>query len=135
MNEKGTYDMYFSEEHIWDVNTVNERNAYWSRQEITIYFTNSLYWDNFYYYVYDKDDNREQNWPGKKLTFDKTNDMGQDIYKLTIPKNVYSKLIVNNKSSYQTVSIDISNITNKTAYYIKNEKNSSGYYLVSTWNY
>ena len=135
MDEAGIYDIYFSEEHIWNVNTTSERNAYWAKQEITLYFTNSKYWSNVYYYTWDINGQWEHAWPGTKMSYVKTNSYGQDIYKLTLNANIYTQIIFNSGDGKQTIDIDISTAKNNDAYYVKDEKDSSGHYKVGTWTY
>ena len=136
MDNAGVYDMYFSEEHIWDVNTDKARNAYWALQEITIYFTNTRNWDNVYYYTWDSNNNYQTAWPGQLATFDSTNSYGQDIYKVTINKNVYANIIFNGGSGRgQTENINISSCKTNDAFYITGEKDSNGHYKVGTWTY
>ena len=127
MDSAGNYDMYFSEEHIWDVNTSKARNAYWSLQEMTLYFTNALYWSDVYYYTWN-DDGWKDAWPGEKMTYVRTNSYGQDIYKVTLPTNTYEYIIFNGgKDKPQTVNINISSAKNNDAFYSKDEKDGNNH--------
>ena len=49
VNEQGTYKIYFSEENIWNANTPEASNAYISKVETKLYFTNSLNWSGSIY--------------------------------------------------------------------------------------
>ena len=42
ISEVGPHRMYFSPDHKWDINTSNERNAYWCLETNTYYFSNNL---------------------------------------------------------------------------------------------
>lgn len=133
ISESGTYDIYFSEEHIWNVNTENARNTYYALETIDIYFTDALDWNNIYYYTWFGNGSYKSQWPGDKMNWVETNDYGQDIYKVSLPKGKYDYIIFNGNGS-QTVDINISNCENNDGFYTKNEKEGSKY-KVGTFNY
>lgn len=133
MSTAGEYTMYFSEEHKWDLGTENERNAYWTGDEITIYFTNNIYWSSVYCYTWDSNNDYKKAWPGDVMTWSKTNSYGQDIYKITLSTK-YKEVIFNDGNGSQTVDISIDGIKDGTGFYTTT-KNSSGKYEVSSFEY
>ena len=136
MPSKGEYTMYFSDEHKWDVNTGNERNAYWTKtsggnEEYTLYFSNNNYWSKVYYYVWDESIIKTS-WPGDNMTYVRQNSYGQDIYKCTFP-NKYKNIIFNNGSGDQTIDIPLDNIESGTGFYLTDKVN--GKWNVETYTY
>ena len=87
---------------------------------------NAYYWNN-------STSVKEYSWPGTSLSKVGTNDMGQDIYKVSIDIQ-YDYVIFNNGSGVQTVDIPIGNITNN-AFYVNDSKDGSGHYKVGSWTY
>ena len=136
MPSAGEYTMYFSDEHKWDVDTNNERNAYWSKKhndndEYTLYFSNNQYWSKVYYYVWDNN-SYMKSWPGDNMIFVRQNSYGQDIYKCTFP-TTYTSIIFNNGSGEQTIDISLSDIESETGFYLDNKTN--GKWNVKTYAY
>ena len=100
---------------------------------IEIYFTNNLGWSKVNYYCWGT---ANMTWPGAQMTLDSTNDMGQQVYKVTVDPSVYQNIIFNNGLSgnnNQTVDITIDTTTAKIGYYISGT-DSSGKQTVATWN-
>ena len=102
-------------------------------EKIDIYFTNNLGWSKVNYYCWGASN---MTWPGAQMTLDSTNDMGQQVYKVTIDPTVYQNIIFNNGlggNNNQTVDIAIDTTTAKMGYYISGT-DSSGKQTVATWN-
>lgn len=136
MSSKGEYTMYFSDEHKWDVDTNNERNAYWTKtsggnEEYTLYFSNNQNWSSIHYYVWG-DNGYMTSWPGDNMTFVRQNSYGQDIYKCTF-SNTYTNIIFNNGSGEQTIDISLNAIVSGTGFYLDNKTN--GKWTVQTYTY
>jgi hypothetical protein len=128
--------MYFSDEHKWDVDTANERNAYWSKngssdEEYTIYFSNNKYWSKVYYYIW-QGNSYETAWPGSSMTFVRQNSHGEDIYKCTFDTK-YTNIIFSNGSGEQTIDISLEGVSSGTGYYLTNKSNNK--WDVSTYTY
>jgi len=128
VEESGTYTVYFSEEHIWDVNTEKAKNVYFAKSECNIYFTNALNWSGtIYAYMWNDASNQYYKaWPGKEMDYVRTNSYGQNIYKIAVDLTKYDYIIFNNGSS-QTVDLSLENASNNSAFYTKNEKDGNGY--------
>ena len=128
----GTFNIYFSEDNLWDLGTINERNAYWEMEKDKIYFTNGLSWSKVYIYTWN-DSGYYKAWPGTLMEYYKTNSYGQDIYKYSLPSG-YSNVIFTNGSGSQTVDINLNDAqyNGNNAFY-PTDKNSSGKYLVGSW--
>lgn len=127
MEKEGTYNMYFSVDHKWDINTNNERNAYWAPDVATYYFSNNMWWDKVYVYMWG-DDGYKKSWPGETMTFYKTNDYGESIYKVEV-ESKYHSLIFNNNNK-QTIDITLSSYPSGTGFYCTG---SNSPYNVGTW--
>ena len=100
---------------------------------IDIYFTNNIGWSKVNYYCWGA---TNMTWPGAQMTWDSKNDMGQDVYKVTIDPSVYQNIIFNSGASgdaNQTVDIVIDTTSTKIGYYIANPE-TSGKKSVGTWN-
>ncbi len=101
--------------------------------KIDVYFTNNLSWSKVNYYCWGT---ANMTWPGAQMTKAYTNDMGQDVYKVTIDPDVYQNIIFNNGLSgnaNQTVDIMIDTTSETIGYYISGT-DSSGKQQVGTWN-
>lgn len=131
----GTYTVYFSEEHIWNVNTSKASNVYFAQELVYIYFTNAAYWSGtIYAYMWnDASGDYAKAWPGSPMEFAKTNSYGQDIYKISVDLSSYDYIIFNNGSS-QTVDLSLDGLGDGSAFYTK-DKNSSGKYDCGTYTY
>ncbi len=99
---------------------------------IDIYFTNNCGWSKVNYYCWGA---ANMTWPGAQMTWDSKNDMGQDVYKVTIDPTVYQNIIFNNGLSgdaNQTIDIVIETTSAKIGYYIANPEHT-GKKSVGTW--
>ena len=108
---------------MWDVNTVNEKNVYFAKEECNIYFTNALNWTGtINAYMWNSTTNKYYAaWPGTEMEFVKNNSYGQSIYKIEVDLTKYNYIIFNN-GSYQTVDLSLEGCKNNSAFYTKNEK-------------
>ena len=100
---------------------------------IDVYFTNNIGWSKVNYYCWGA---ANMTWPGAQMTKDHTNEMGQDVYKVTIDPSVYQNIIFNNGAggdANQTVDIIIETSNAKIGYYIA-DPDTSGKKSVGTWN-
>jgi len=137
VDESGTYNIYFSEEHIWDVNTENESNIYFAATTKTIYFTNVKGWsDTIYAYVWNSSSDQPfVSWPGTEMTYLETNSYGQQVYTIDVDVSVYDMIIFSHgtNGNIVTQTIDISLNNNDNGFYVTN-KNSSGKYEIATYS-
>lgn len=122
VDKDGIYKIYFSEDNIWNINTTNASNAYFSyipQGEITIYFSNNQRWSGtINAYVWnDSSGKYEKSWPGNAMTYAKTNSYGEDIYSYQVDLSLYDHVIFNNGSS-QTCNIPLANAYNGIGYYV-----------------
>jgi hypothetical protein len=96
-------------------------------------------WTNLHAHIWynngTEDINLTGNWPGQEMTYDHTNDQGEEVYKVTIPENA-EWIIINNGESddwkkKQTVNIKLSDYENYNAFYFewRDDKNQVGGYL------
>lgn len=129
------YIIYFSEEHIWNINTDKASNIYIAIQEVNIYFTNALNWSGSIYAYYWNDSSKEyyKAWPGVEMAFVRENSYGQDIYKVNVDLNKYTHIIFSNGSS-QTVDLSLEGCKDKSAFYAKSET-ENGKYKCGTYTY
>lgn len=129
---KTTYSLYFSEDYVWDVGTSNASHLYIARFDI--YFSNAAKWSNVHYYAWNKvSGTYHTSWPGSKMTYVKTNEYGEDIYKVTLNLAKYDYIIFSNGSGSQTVDISLANLTNNTGYYTTTQ--AGGKYNVGKYQY
>lgn len=138
VSESGSYNIYFSEDHIWDVNTENARNVYFATSIKTLYFSNSKHWsDTIYAYLWNSNSNQNMSsWPGTEMTFLEKNSYGEQIYTIDIDVSKYDMIIFSHGSNNTVVSqtIDISlNEYKDNGFYVTN-KNSSGKYEIGTYS-
>ncbi len=100
--------------------------------KIDVYFTNNAGWSKVNYYCWGA---ANMTWPGAQMTFAYNNDMGQQVYKVTIDPDVYQNIIFNNGmggDANQTVDIVIDTTSDKIGYYIA-DPDSYGKKSVGTW--
>ena len=93
--------------------------AFWPGDTVDVYFTNTPDWDNVYAYPYNGDGEYQTAWPGKMCTYVTTNDLGQDIYKVTVPIGRYNFIIFDNgdpDNPQQTVNLALG-VTRNQGYY------------------
>ena len=94
----------------------------------TVYFTNNKGW-NVYAYAWDKDDNDvTKAWPGEAMTKAYTNDYGEDVYKITLPKAA-TGVVFSNNGGDQTVDLTPAD---NTGYYPTSQNN--GKWECGTWS-
>ena len=101
--------------------------------KIDIYFTNNAGWSKVNYYCWGA---ANMTWPGAQMTKAYTNDMGQDVYKVTVDPDVYQNIIFNNGAggdANQTVDIVIDTTSASIGYYIA-DPSAYGKKSVGTWN-
>lgn len=136
VNEQGTYKIYFSEENIWNANTPKASNAYISKVETKLYFTNSLNWSgSIYAYMWDDaTGDVYSTWPGTKMNYEKTNDYGQKIYSIDFDSSKYDRIIFNNGEGSQTCNITPSSYS-YNGFFAKDEKDEKGRYKVGNYNF
>lgn len=128
----GSYKLYFSEEHLWAIETDKERNIYIASLTTTIYFSNNKGWSDVYAYVWNKStDTPQVSWPGTKMSYVTTNEYGESIYSVSVDTYSYDYIIFNNGSGSQTVDIKIGD---DNGYYCT-EKNSEGKYGYGNYTY
>lgn len=96
---------------------------------VDIYFSNNKYWSTVNYYCWGTGGN--MSWPGAAMTYVKTNDMGEDIYKVTVDTTKYQNIIFNNGSE-QTVDITIDATKTNVGYYLIGD---SSKYSYGTYDY
>ena len=134
----GKYNIYFSEEHIWNENTENESNIYFASALKTIYFSNSKHWsDTVYAYVWSSTtDQPLVSWPGTPMTYLETNGYGEQIYTINVDVSKYDMIIFSHGTDKNIVSqtIDISLTENTDNGFYVTSKNSSGKYEFGTYS-
>ena len=99
-------------------------------EENTVTFTNSLDWSGtIYCYYWSDTDTSMTSWPGKAMTYLRTNSYGQKQYTFEIPDEA-TYIIISNGSS-QTVKIPYSG--GEVRYYALSTVDSKGRYNVEAW--
>lgn len=128
-----SYTTYMFKQTI--IEFVKELNTYAVKNEfkdiITIYFTNNKYWNavNVYWV---RSDNTNIGWPGSKMTYVETNDLGEDILSCDIPAD--TKLIIFSSENGFLQTVDITdNISNGIGFYLTNNYNVK--YEVDTFKF
>ncbi|MEE1319088.1 MAG: starch-binding protein [Ruminococcus sp.] len=102
--------------------TVAEKN--------TVVFTNSLNWSGTISCYYWSDTNTSMtSWPGKAMSYTKTNSYGQKQYTLDVPDDATYVIFTNGSSQ----TVDISYSGGEMRYYALNSTDSKGHYNVATW--
>ena len=98
---------------------------------IDVYFTNSLNWSAVNAYIWLDGGSNKVSWPGEAMEYVETNSQGQKIYKISVPANVYNRIIFNNGTT-QTVDLILSNTNNEG--FVPSTQ-SSGKYNCTTYVY
>ena len=138
VDESISYNIYFSEDNIWDANTDNASNIYFAKTIRTIYFTNNKHWtDTIYVYCWSSSTNQHYaSWPGTEMTYYETNSYGEKIYTYDVDVTKYDMIIFSHGSNgtivTQTVDISLNTYTNN-GFYVT-EKNSAGKYEIGTYS-
>lgn len=119
-------------EFVKELNTYvvkDTKKPYDSNDTITVYFTNNKYWNavNVYWVRKNKTNNC---WPGSKMQFVKTNNLGEDILSFDIPSDIELIVFSSENGFLQTVDIT-NNISNGIGFYLTD--NYSGKYEVNTY--
>ena len=95
-----------------------------------VYFTNNHNWDKVYVYSWDEDGNSLSDfWPGNEVVNKTTNGYGEEIFLCEIPNNA-AGMVFNNGKGVQ--SEDVYD-TWKTGYWLTDEINDLGYYIVDAF--
>ena len=130
VSESADYKVYFSPDYYWDRETPTERNAYFAKQvyEIAVYFSNNKHWSGtIKAYIWNSSTNKPlASWPGTAMEKVKTNEYGEDIYKVVVDLSLYDCIIFTNGTN-QTVDISLKDVVSGTGYYISSGKNVSTY--------
>lgn len=138
VKESGTYNIYFSEDHVWNANTDEASNIYIGSNSKKIYFTNVKGWsDTIYAYVWNDSSNQYyKSWPGVEMTYLENNGYGQQVYVIDVDTSLYDMIIFSHGTNKvvvtQTVDISLTS-TNDNGFYVTN-KNSSGKYEIATYS-
>ncbi len=91
------------------------------KDNITVYFSNNKNWSTVNAYIYKQSTGTAMSaWPGKAMTYVKTNDMGEKVYSVTADVTKYDRIIFNN-GSQQTTDTPLT-------------KASSGYFIIGESN-
>jgi hypothetical protein len=129
--EKDNYDFkgWFKEithQTLFDFSQpINRNTVIYGKWEIesnfaTVYFTNTLEWNNVYIYMW-KDgsgSSYKKAWPGDLMVYLRTNSYGDDMYHYSIDLASYDYIIFTaSNSGPQTVNISLSNFVNHMGYY------------------
>lgn len=101
-----------------------------AKSTITVYFTDTQNWGSVYCHYWGG--SSSTSWPGTAMTYVKTNEYSQKIYKISIPSGTTGIILTKGRNGPQTVDIT-SNITDGTGFYPSSESN--GKWNVSTYTY
>ena len=103
--------------------------------EVTLYFSNGVWWDKVYVYAWrTSDENMNAAWPGEEMTAVGQNSFGETIYQVNIDLSQYDNVIFNNGSGQQTEDIPLTSASNNMGYYCdKNVQNAQGHYGYGTY--
>ena len=100
----------------------------------TFYFSNNKWWsgDIYAYYWYEASAyslrSTTPTWPGEKMTFVETNDMGEDIYKIEVPADIDNIIFNANAEGCQTADIPVKDVADGTGFYVTDEEPYYGTY-------
>ena len=94
---------------------------------IDVYFKNSLGWSTVNAYIWQSGGSAKVSWPGEAMQ-----SVGDSIYKISVPANVYDSIIFNNGNGTQTVDLTLSNTNNEL---FTPSTQSSGKYNCTTSTY
>ena len=93
--------------------------VFWPGDTVDVYFTNNQGWENICAYCYNGNGEYQTAWPGKTCTYVTKNDLGQEIYKVTVPIGRYNFIIFNDgkkDGAAQTINLALG-ITRNQGYY------------------
>ena len=96
----------------------------------TVKFTNSLNWDGtLYCYSWAEDGTSTKSWPGVAMTYLNTNDYGQKVYSVEVPKTVDYIIFTNGSSQTIDIGFDGTSLN----YYTESQYDSKGHAYVGSW--
>ncbi|MEE0266156.1 MAG: starch-binding protein, partial [Acutalibacteraceae bacterium] len=99
-------------------------------EENIVTFTNSLNWDGTIYCYYWSDSNTSMTtWPGKPMSYARTNSMGQKQYTFNVPDSATYLIFTNGNKQ----TVDIPYDGGEMKYYAKETTDSKGHYEFATW--
>lgn len=106
-------------------------------QVVTLYFSNSVFWDQVYAYAWrTSDENKNQEWPGEELTSIGKNEYGESIYSITIDLSEYDNIIFSNGNGQQTQDIPLSIAADSMGFYCdKSSQDELGHYAYGTYQF
>ena len=94
------------------------------KNSITVYFSNNKKWSVVNAYIYKQSTGEAMaEWPGRAMTYVKTNDMGEKVYSVTADVTEYDRVIFNNGTDQTTDTP----LTKASSGYFLNSKRSSAY--------
>lgn len=95
------------------------------KNNITVYFSNNKNWATVNAYIYNNATGTPMaKWPGKAMTYVKTNDMGEKVYSVTADAAKYDRIIFNNGTDQTTDTP----LTKASSGYFLNSKKSAAYH-------
>ncbi len=101
------------------------------KDNITIYFSNNKKWSTVNAYIYNNDTGAEmKTWPGTAMTNPTVNDLGQQVFSMTVDATKYNRVIFNNGST-QTHDLPLSKAS--SGYFI--DKKMNGKLMASLYPY
>lgn len=130
LTKASTYTIYFSDEHLWR----NNSHIYVMDHNCNIYFTNAISWSKVYAYAYLNSTVNNASWPGVEMTYVKTNNYNQKIYRIVVDLSKYKYIIFSNGSGAQVVTISLDYVQSEQGYYSK-ETMTDGRYNYGTFTY
>ena len=98
--------------------TTTQASAVEPVETITVYFSNAWMWTDVTVYFWGSAFEAAPEFPGAPMTFVETNDLGQDIYKATIPADATGMLFAGKDNGADTQSPDITDIKDGYGYYM-----------------
>ena len=96
----------------------------------TVKFTDSLNWGGtLCCYSWAEDGTSTKSWPGVAMTYLNTNDHGQKVYSVEVPKTVDYIIFTNGSSQTIDIGFDGTSLN----YYTESQYDSKGHAYVGTW--
>lgn len=88
----------------------------------TVYFTDELYLNNVYAYVWNSATGEEiEAWPGQKMTYIKNNSYGYSVFAVTVDTARYDSIVFNNARKKKTVDIPLTDQSGRVYYPISKD--------------
>lgn len=102
----------------------------------TVVITNSMNWENIFFYCWSDELGEVQPWPGMIMQYCKTNDFGQKQYCAFVPYEQNSFIVSNGKNDTDPdwAQTGDSVITEDTGIYFDEEKDDKGRYVLKFWD-